>query len=118
MLVYRLECDDGSGPFRRRNRKIALCLHTHNDPTEQHMLESVRHTRRQFDQCVRDYVFGWRTQKLAKSFVRKNKRGFVQEQGWKINCYVVSKHSTLRFHDGQVMFRKERALFEKSLSVI
>jgi hypothetical protein len=117
MYVYRLEDPDGNGPFHDK-QPIATYLHMHNDPTEDHMLASIKHTRRQFDRYLKGYVFGWATQKQAQSFVRSHKRNVVHALGWRINRYRVYKHSTVRFHDGQVMFLKERAVFDKQVPIV
>lgn len=116
MYVYRLEDTAGNGPFYGK-QNIATYLHRHNDPTEDHMLASIKHTRRQFDRYLNDYVFGWSTKKQALAFVRKNRRNVVHMLGWRINRYSVYKHSVVRFHDGQVMFRRERAAHNQTISV-
>lgn len=117
MYVYRLEDPNGNGPFHK-HQPIALYLHMHNDPTEDHMLSSIKHTRREFDKYLKGYVFGWSTQKKAQEFVRSNKRNVVYALGWRIRRYRVYKYSTVRFHDGQVMFLKERAVFEKEIPFV
>lgn len=117
MFVYRLEDPAGNGPFFGK-QAIALYLHQHNDPTEAHMLASIQHTRRQFDKYLKGYLFAWSTLKEAKLFVRKQRRAQVQALGWRINRYRVYKHSTVRFYDGQVMFLRERAVFDKEFTLI
>lgn len=116
MLVYRLEDADGNGPFFK-HQPIATYLHMHNDPTEDHMLASIRHTRQQFDRYLKPYLFCWSTKKKAREFVRSHKRNVVHALGWRINCYRVYRHSTVRFHDGQVMFLRERAVLVETLTV-
>lgn len=116
MYVYRLEDSEGNGPFHKA-QQIAAYLHRHNDPTEDHMLASIQHTRKQFDRYLKSYIFGWATQKKACAFVRKNKRNVVHALGWRINRYRVYKHSVVRFHDGQVMFLRDRAVLDKTLNV-
>lgn len=117
MYVYRLEDPEGNGPFAKE-QAICTYLSQHNDPTEKHMLDSIRHTRKQFDAESHRYIFGWSSQKKARAFVKAGKRNVVAMLGWRINCYRVYKHSTMRFHDGQVMFRRERAELVKTISVV
>lgn len=117
MYVYRLEDKDGNGPFHKA-QQIATYLTMHNDPTEPHMLASIRHTRRQFDSYLKEYVYGWRTQKQAQLFVRKNRRQRVYDLGWRINRYRVKSHTALYFHDGQVLFRKDRAVLVSEIDFL
>lgn len=120
MYIYRLETAEGNGPFFK-DQEIVSYLIQHNDPTEQHMLDSIKHTRKQFDQLT-DYVYAWKSKKLANAFVKAKYRNVISLLGWRVNRYKVSKHSVIRFHDGQVLFRKEHAellgavLWENKLS--
>ena len=104
MYVYRLEDSDGNGPYHASST-IEAYLHRHNDPTEQHMLDSIKHTRKQFD-GLSEYIYSWGTKKKALKFIRSYWRDEVTKLGWRIKRFKVNKHSTIRFHDGQVLFKR------------
>lgn len=108
MLVYRLEDDNGNGPFWTGNGQAACdLLISHLDPEKPEMLASAG-LRCKEDLMKHDYMlFAWRTKKLAKRFVKDHNK--LKDIGYAFSVYYVDKWSVLRFLDGQVMFNPASA---------
>lgn len=104
MIVYRLEDDEGHGPFWG-GQDIVGYLVAHNEPES--MLKSAGLNRKSFNRlCNLGWKFAWSTQEMANKFFSTDVgRTRAAELGFLFRKKSVSKY--IIFEDGQVMFKEE-----------
>lgn len=105
ITIYRLENEDGYGPFSG-NQEATTFLTKHNNPED--MLKEVKLSKRKFkNMMTNNYIFGWKNEDLYKKFFKqKNKTNGekeCQKLGFKLKKYTSNEY--VIFPDGQVIFK-------------
>ena len=103
MIVYRLEDEDGRGPFSGSQDVIHL-LTEHHDPEK--MLKQAGLNRKAFNRlCTAGWKFGRATRQLADEFfVSKEGRKQAKTRGFDFVEKRAKKYVV--FPDGQVLFKE------------
>lgn len=112
MFIFRLEYDNGQGPFSSRMRDydcdIREMLIKHLVPEEQG-LDHMELCRVK-DELIyaKEYHFAWSTPELMAKYVQFNYIHQVQHTGCKVVVYSVpNQHTYILPKDGQVIFDRK-----------
>lgn len=103
MQVYRIENQDGNGPFFG-DQKCLTALASHEDPEK--MLDSAGINNKNFRKlCKLGWVFGWSSEALYDKFFTKYGKESLHKEGFMDRIYNPTQY--VIFQDGQVMFKRD-----------
>lgn len=112
MLVYRLEDKEGYGPLSGRSSAdyIGHHINDHNEPVPMAEKGLCSHTVDDLKNCFLYsgvHFFAWNSLELMAAYSR-NPRA-ADRAGYYVVVYDTGDDEVVTFHDGQVMFNREKA---------
>lgn len=112
MLVYRLEDKEGFGPLSGRSRAgyIAHNIIAHGEPIELARNGYCSHSAQDLQNCFLYsgvHFFAWNSLELMATFCHFPSQ--ADKAGFYVVVYDTGDDEVVTFHDGQVMFNREKA---------
>ena len=102
MIVYRLENEQGFGPFWC-GQCASNFLKPHKDPEEMMKLSGLN--RKCFNRLSSaGWIFGWESLELYRQFFKQGGEDACNNIGFTLHTYQPT--AFVRFIDGQVMFKR------------